>query len=79
MFVNKLAQCAFGISACMLNSFALAAEAETHSIRELKNDDEVTEIAAEFDFTVISFYNPSDAASVEVDSYMEGAQKHFYE
>ena len=89
MFVNKLAQCAFAI--CMLNGLVYAAdpengeeksdfkmaEPESISIRELNNDDDVKEIASRFDFTVVSFYKPSDERSVEVDSFMDGAQNYF--
>ena len=61
----------------MLNDFAQAVEPETFSIRELSNGDDVLEIASRFDYTVVSFYKPSDAKSVEVDGFMDGAQAYF--
>ena len=37
-------------------------------------DDKPEELLAEYDFSVVSFYKPSDADSVEVDSFIEGAK-----
>ena len=65
----------------MLNGLTQAADASSETtartIRELKNDDNIKEIATEADFTVVSFYKPSDEKSVEVDAFMEGAQAFF--
>ena len=61
----------------MLNDFAQAVEPETFSIRDLNNDDDIKEIASKFDYTVVSFFKPSDTKSVEVDSFMDGAQAFF--
>ena len=75
MLVNKLAQCAIAISLCMQNGLAL--EPETVSVRELTNDDDLKEISKKFDFTVVSFYKPSDEKSVLIDSVMDGAVAEF--
>ena len=61
----------------MLNDFAQAVEPETFSIRDLNNDDDIKEISSKFDYTVVSFFKPSDAKSVEVDGFMDGAQAFF--
>jgi len=61
----------------MLSGLTQATDSATHTIRELKNDDNVKDVSTEFDFTVVSFYKPSDEKSVEANSFMEGAQAFF--
>ena len=43
----------------------------------LVKGDTPKESLKDFDFSVISFFKPTDLESVEIDGFFEGAQKHF--
>ena len=66
LFFNALAA-----TACLFtDKLAYAAE----GIKDMVTGDDPSEVLEGYDFSVISFYKPSDAASVEVDGFMDGAK-----
>lgn len=46
-------------------------------MRLLQASDKPEEVLKEKEFSVMSFYNASDAESVELDALVEGAMKYF--
>ena len=47
------------------------------TVTELKASDSLPDMVKDYDFAIISFYKPSDPASVEMDSYFDGAKEDF--
>ncbi len=65
---SKLAQAAFA-----LTSIAQAEYSRQDSVQKLIKGDTPQEALKDYDFSVISFFRPTDLDSVEVDSFFEGA------
>ena len=77
---SNLAMCALGITACLMNGVVVADDAEaaaptcnTKEFRELANGDDVVALTTACDFSMISFYSPSDEHNVEVQKIVEEA------
>ena len=82
MFSSKLNKSALSLAACFMNGMLAAANdalSATKEIQELKNGDDIKAITMSYEYAVVSFYNPSDEASVEVNGFFEGAFSHFNE
>ena len=47
------------------------------TVTELTASDSLPDMVKDYDFAIISFFKPSDPASVEMDSYMDGAKADF--
>ena len=77
---SNLAMCALGITACLMNGVVVADDADaaaatcnTKEFRELTNGDDVVALTNACDFSMISFYSPSDEHNVEVQKIVEEA------
>ena len=60
-----------GTLAHMISTVAFA------TVTELTDRDSLTDILEDYDFAIISFFKPSDPASVEMDSFFDGAKEDF--
>lgn len=77
---SNLAMCALGITACLMSGVVVADDADaaaatcnTKEFRELTNGDDVVALTTACDFSMISFYSPSDEHNVEVQKIVEEA------
>ena len=65
---SKLAQTAIALSSLMIGANC--------SVKTMVAGDTPQEVLKDYEFSVISFYKPSDETSVEIDALMEGAEEY---
>ena len=75
MFKSILSSCALALTSSMMNGLAYAADDvdATKAFIDLENGTDIREITKKYEFSVVSFYKPSDEKSTEVDGFVKGA------